>query len=440
MQSGDAKRAKDGGTVKRFTVFLALLALAVLLVAAVALAQGLGHEVTWSAVDGGGDTSTGGDYSLSGTIGQPDAGAVLSGGDFGLRGGFWPGQATQTAPANDAPEVSLGGVLSVTEETDLPISSIVITDVDAGSGVISVTLQVISGALTVSDTVAGGLTAGNVVGNASGDVVLTGTLSVITTTLSTADGLAYRGIQDFYGTDVLTVTVNDLGCTGSGGPKSVFITKTITVTNVNDAPVAVDDGATTLQGSAVIINVLANDTDVDGDSLAISSVTQGISGTVTNNGDGTVTYSPTLSFSSADVFTYTVGDTESLADTAAVTVTVTTGDEMASVDSIDGGTLVYTDTQGSPTEIQVPASAVTETITLVYTAVETPTASGYFSSTIRSFELNAYQGEVLQEGFVFSIPVTITLHYTDADVEGVDENNLVLEYWKREPKTINLTR
>ncbi len=47
-----------------------------------------GFNLTWFTVDGGGGTSSGGDFVLSGTIGQPDAG-TLSGGGFVLRGGFW---------------------------------------------------------------------------------------------------------------------------------------------------------------------------------------------------------------------------------------------------------------------------------------------------------------------------------------------------------------
>jgi hypothetical protein len=46
------------------------------------------YSIDWSTVDGGGGTSTGGDYMLSGTIGQPDTGTV-SGGNFALNGGFW---------------------------------------------------------------------------------------------------------------------------------------------------------------------------------------------------------------------------------------------------------------------------------------------------------------------------------------------------------------
>ncbi len=46
------------------------------------------YSIDWSTVDGGGGTSTGGVYTVSGTIGQPDAG-TMSGGSFTLQGGFW---------------------------------------------------------------------------------------------------------------------------------------------------------------------------------------------------------------------------------------------------------------------------------------------------------------------------------------------------------------
>ncbi len=48
--------------------------------------------IDWYTVDGGGGTSTGGQFTLSGTIGQPDAG-TMSGGSFTLLGGFWSGSA-----------------------------------------------------------------------------------------------------------------------------------------------------------------------------------------------------------------------------------------------------------------------------------------------------------------------------------------------------------
>jgi hypothetical protein len=61
------------------------------------LAQG--YSINWWTLDGGGGTSTGGSYSLGGTIGQPDAG-VMTGGQYTLTGGFWaPPVLVQTAGA-----------------------------------------------------------------------------------------------------------------------------------------------------------------------------------------------------------------------------------------------------------------------------------------------------------------------------------------------------
>ena len=52
------------------------------------------YAINWYTVDGGGEMWTaGGEFELSGTIGQCDAGAVMTGGDFELAGGFWAGAA-----------------------------------------------------------------------------------------------------------------------------------------------------------------------------------------------------------------------------------------------------------------------------------------------------------------------------------------------------------
>jgi hypothetical protein len=47
------------------------------------------YSIDWFTIDGGGGTSTGGVYAVSGTIGQPDAGPTMSGGNFTIDGGFW---------------------------------------------------------------------------------------------------------------------------------------------------------------------------------------------------------------------------------------------------------------------------------------------------------------------------------------------------------------
>ena len=47
------------------------------------------YSIDWYSIDGGGGASTGGVYSVTGTIGQPDAGATMSGGSYTIDGGFW---------------------------------------------------------------------------------------------------------------------------------------------------------------------------------------------------------------------------------------------------------------------------------------------------------------------------------------------------------------
>lgn len=72
-----------------------ILAVLLLLTAVAAVAQTEGtptYAIESYTIDGGGGTSTGGDFSLSGTVGQPDASPVAStGGVFSLAGGFWGG-------------------------------------------------------------------------------------------------------------------------------------------------------------------------------------------------------------------------------------------------------------------------------------------------------------------------------------------------------------
>jgi hypothetical protein len=79
-----------------------ILGLAVPALAGLGLAvgevQGQSYAIDWYAIDGGGGTSAGGSYTLSGTIGQPATG-TSAGGDFSLTGGFWPGLIVPTPGA-----------------------------------------------------------------------------------------------------------------------------------------------------------------------------------------------------------------------------------------------------------------------------------------------------------------------------------------------------
>lgn len=69
-------------------------------------------DLSWHTFDGGGGTSTGGDFALSGTAGQPDAG-VLAGGNFQLIGGFWTGSAS--APEGCIGDLDGDGMIGVSD-------------------------------------------------------------------------------------------------------------------------------------------------------------------------------------------------------------------------------------------------------------------------------------------------------------------------------------
>ena len=75
-----------------------IIILGTILFALVLGARAQSYSLDWFTVDGGGGTSTGGVYSVSGTIGQPDAG-VMSGGNFSLTGGFWGAFVPVQTPA-----------------------------------------------------------------------------------------------------------------------------------------------------------------------------------------------------------------------------------------------------------------------------------------------------------------------------------------------------
>jgi hypothetical protein len=96
--------------------------------------------------------------------------------------------------------------------------------------------------------------------------------------------------------------------------------------------------ATTSEDTAIVIDVLSNDSDPDGSPIGVIAVTQGSSGTVTNNGDGSVTYNPSSGFSGSDSFTYTISDGQ-FTDIATVNVTVTAVDNCLLCDDFEDDVL-----------------------------------------------------------------------------------------------------
>jgi VCBS repeat-containing protein len=135
-----------------------------------------------------------------------------------------------------------------------------------------------------------------------------------------AGNLTFTPAPDASGTgyDSFTFKVND----GSVYSDSAY-TQTIDVNAVNDDPTAVNDAAVTTEDVPVTTgNVLINDTDTENDTLTVTGFSQGVSGSVVNNGDGTFTYIPNPDSNGLDSFTYTVSDGHGGTSTATITVTV----------------------------------------------------------------------------------------------------------------------
>ncbi|HAV1368377.1 TPA: tandem-95 repeat protein, partial [Vibrio parahaemolyticus] len=135
-----------------------------------------------------------------------------------------------------------------------------------------------------------------------------------TVSINPDGSVTYTPNDNYHGTDSFTYIVT------SGGV-SESTTVSVDVTPVNDAPVAKDDIATTQEDTAVTIDVLSNDTDVDGDKLSIQSATVPEAQGKVEIVDGKLVFTPAENFNGQAEITYTVTDGQ-LTDEAKVTVTV----------------------------------------------------------------------------------------------------------------------
>ncbi|MDQ2065637.1 Hint domain-containing protein [Xinfangfangia sp. CPCC 101601] len=154
--------------------------------------------------------------------------------------------------------------------------------------------------------------------SAPGGLSITGTPTAQHgTVVVNEDGtLTYTPEPDYHGPDTITYSVTD----PSGGTASSTVA--VTVTPVNDEPVAEDDTASTTVNTAVVIPVLNNDSDVDGDSLSIVGTPTSEQGVVTVNPDGTLTFTPNTDFVGDALLNYEITDGNGGSDTASVVVTV----------------------------------------------------------------------------------------------------------------------
>jgi cysteine-rich repeat protein len=192
--------------------------------------------------------------------------------------------------------------VTVTPVDDAPVA----TD-DVATTAEDTPLALAGAALTGNDTDIDGpaLTVTAVAGATHGVVVVT------------AGDVTFTPAANFAGAAGFDYTVSD-------GTRTDVGHVDVTVTPVNDPPVAIDDAATTAEDTALTIaaaTLAANDTDVDGDALVVVAVGAASGGTV-GLVTGTITFTPTANFAGTAGFDYTVSD-GALTDTGHVAIAVT---------------------------------------------------------------------------------------------------------------------
>jgi VCBS repeat-containing protein len=263
-----------------------------------------------------------------------------------------------------------------------------------------------------------------------------------TTSIDVDGNIVYTPNADFTGTDTFEYTITDGNETHTG-------TVTVTVNPINDAPVANDDSATTDEDTPVTIDVLNNDTDVDGDTLTVESVTDGSNGTTSIDVDGNIVYTPNADFTGTDTFEYTITDgNETHTGTVTVTVnpvndnpvanddsaitnedTAVTIDVLANDNDVDGDTILIdfaTNGQNGTTTVvnnQVvytpnPNFFGTDSFT-TYVITDGQGGQAQANVTVEVLPINDDPVAVNDTAFTSEdIPVTIDVINNDTDIEG----------------------
>ena len=184
----------------------------------------------------------------------------------------------------------------------------------------------------------------------------------------------YTPAPNFSGSDSFTFRVRD------GALNSNTATVSITVHSVNDAPSAVSDAAATDEDTAVVVDVLANDTDAEGEALTVTAAGNGVNGSAEVVG-GQVVFTPATDYHGPASFTYTVGDAGGAMATGTVSVTVNPVNDAPVLSGVPASTNIdelspYSFTAAA-SDVDAPAQP------LVFSLVNAPAGASIDSATGR---------------------------------------------------------
>jgi len=154
-----------------------------------------------------------------------------------------------------------------------------------------------------------------------------------TVTILADQQLSYTPNPDFVGTDTVIYSITD----GKGGTAS---SELVVDVFSNTAPVAVNDTASTDDRTAILIAVLTNDTDAEGDVLTLSAASA-LEGTVSIEADQRLRYTPKAGFAGVDTISYTVTDSSGDSATGSVSVTVRAYQDVVVDNKSSGGSMTW---------------------------------------------------------------------------------------------------
>jgi len=306
-------------------------------------------------------------------------------------------------PVNDAP-VATADTATTTEDTPVSIDVAANdTDVDSGDAVDSSTIVVVTQASNGTATV-------------------------------NAGKVDYTPAANFNGSDSFSYTIQD-----QNGAVSNSANVVVNVTGVNDLPTAGNDSATTNEDTAVSIDVVANDSDVDGsvDSTTVQVMTNAAHGSTSVDAiSGAITYTPSANFNGSDSFTYVVkDDSGGTSNTATVSITVS---------SVNDAPLAVDDTatlqEDMPLSVNVLGNDSDVDGTLMPATVEVVTAPADGSTSINAATgaitytpssnyngTDSFTYRVQDNAGLWSSPATVTLTVqavNDAPLANDDSSTL----------------
>ncbi|UAJ73308.1 Ig-like domain-containing protein [Synechocystis sp. PCC 7339] len=316
---------------------------------------------------------------------------------------------------NNAPVNTLPATFSVNEDTNLTLSGLSISDVDAGTGNVTVTLSVNSGTLSASS--GGNVT---VTDSGTGSITLTGTVANINTFLGGGSAPVFSPSANFNGAVTLTMVTNDGGNTGSGGPLSDTDTSTITVLDTT-APIisiTLDDvtadnvvNAAEAGGNVAITGTVGGEFNT-GDTVTLVINSNNYTGTVDGSGNFSIDVPGSdlvadgdLTIDASVATTDAAGNPGSANDTQ--TYSVDTTAPIISINTIASDDIINAAEAGSPVAVSGTTTGVENGQTVTVT-----------------IDGNTYTTTVSNNIWTLNVPVADIANFEGSETVTADVSNL----------------